>query len=256
MVSHLDVRNVLAEIAREVERPEIAGRRMDQALEAVREFQADRLAVAAREVRGDGGGFAARQAQLNEMLLALIGEIATTAEAASSDARHTDRFVRSAIAAAAHDLGDASADPCEATADDDGASAPRTRRARRTKEASEVAADGPSGVRRTPNLEEIAGGEPSDFIRPQVTARRLRIPIVGWLLGRVQARIHLLSLSYAQQVAVSQESINRTLAERVLDLVARADEQEEEIEALTLQLAVARRRIEALEVNAASASNA
>jgi hypothetical protein len=249
MVAHLDVQNVLAEIAREVERPEIAGRRMDQALEAVREFQADRLAVAAREVRGDGGGFAARQAQLNEMLLALIGEIATTAEAASSDARHADRFVRSAIAAAAHDLGEESASP-------DAASAPRTRRGRRTTEASEVAVDGPTGARRAPSVEEIAAGEPSDFIRPQLTARRLRLPIVGWLLGRAQARIHLLSLSYAQQVAVSQESINRTLAERVLDLVARGEEQEEAIEALTVQLAVARRRIAALEASVASAANA
>jgi hypothetical protein len=253
MIAHLDVQTVLAEIAREVERPEIAGRRMDRALEAVREFQAEKLAATARGVRGEGGGFAARQSQLNEMLLTLIAEIAATAEAASCDARHADRFVRSAIAAAASDLGEAPATPDEAIAAEAGAGAPRSRRPRRAMETSEFATDGPSGARRTPSLEEIATVEPSDFIRPQVTARRLRLPIVGPLLGRLQARIHLLSLSYAQQVAVAQESINRALAERLLDLTARSGEQEEAIEALTVQLAAARRRIAALEAGAASA---
>jgi len=251
MVAHLDVRNVLAEIAHEIERPAVDGRRLDDALEDVRAFQSSKLAAAMRETSGRDGAFAARQAQMNEMLLALIGEIASLADGAARDAGRASRFVHDALDSAAADLVAEGAESSNVEASRPPRSgfdaAPgRAEQARRAAE-SAAARRQPREARSAPTIDGVAAGETFDFIRPELTARRLRLPLIGGLLSRIQSRVHLLCLSYAQQVAVSQEKVNQALAERLVELTARSEEQEETIGALSVKLAIAQRRLAQLE---------
>jgi len=168
--------DILSDIEFELAQGAVLSDELSQAVQAVRQYQ--------NKLRGELFGTSqkldrqavARLFQVNDMLITVLQEMATTWHAAQLDQRRRAKPDLTTESAASMAL-DSGRDPRE--------------------------------------LERVMH---PDAIRVDLHARLLQVPLIGWLIGRIQVFLHRPALYYTTLFADRQVVVNRTLGDWTLAL--------------------------------------
>lgn len=176
-----------------------------------------------------------RQAQINDMHLTLLQEMARALRAMELDVRR---------------LGQVAPRPKEASR---GMTAPVQSPAHGTPlEPPPPARDVPPGDE--PSLDQGAFGwsdEKIDLaIKPDALTIKMDVrpsttPLIGGLMRRVRTALHDLTLFYVRQLAQKQTGINQTYGDRLIQLSRQVEDQQQQIEELMAQVTALQTRLSA-----------
>jgi hypothetical protein len=186
-----------------------------------------------------------RQFQINDMILAILGEAVEAAQDARVEARRVHGYLQQALEGdepVPTDAG-AAAKTAGRAGDDGGAAADATESAEERSPWE-------------PELDPLAAlddldGDPGDEVEWAMRPERLwltmdqrppRLPLVGSLLRRFRTALHTRVLIYAGQLGDKQSAVNRILGDHLLRLVEVARAQTQAIDSIRIRL----HRLEAL----------
>jgi hypothetical protein len=207
----LNTEDILADIEFELAQGAVGRGELGQAVQAVRQYGASLRGELLRPGRGqpDGRELASRQLQLNDMILALLGEIALAAEGVRTDWRKVHAWLTGRGAALAED----------------------------PPNAAESAA-APLASPRAVNVSEVADAMRAERLALPLDVRPAHpAPLIGPLLLRLRIALHSLTLFYTSRLAERQAAVNRAYGEALLRLADQCQAQQAEIAALRSQLA-------------------
>lgn len=183
---------------------------LGQALQTARRFHTrSRHELLSTETRGRDRDLAARQFQMDDMLLALLQEVAGRLRRLQIELHRTAGLMP---AAGAGDRTGAS----ESLA---GTSPPHL--------ADPDPGVPPGSAQRAIEIEKL---DVEAHIRP------VRLPLIGGLLTRLRATLHTLPVFYVRQLAEQQIEVNRALSESLAQVNRLLAEQQAQIEALSRQV--------------------
>ena len=189
---------------------------LGQALQTARRFHTrSRHELLSAETRGRDRNLAARQFQIDDMLLTLLQEMAGRLRRLQIELQRTAGLLPAAGAGSG-------AGEIDAVPDTD---PPRP--------AEPVPGAGPEPPESTIEIEKL---DVEAHIRP------VRLPLVGGLLTRLRAALHTLPVFYVRRLAEQQTEVNRALAESVAQVNHLLARQQAQIEALDQQVQALRAR--------------
>ncbi|HZR83356.1 MAG TPA: hypothetical protein VFD92_19840 [Candidatus Binatia bacterium] len=238
-MSRPTIRDVFGEIEFELAQGLVARPELRKALRDLRAFH--ERARADVFGRGDGGGDVdlrdalSRQFQINDMILALLGDVVEAAHEARTAAREVHGYVREVVDGDGRDdgaqvgvalesiAGAASAEDAQQRAD-----APGAPIAVAANGARRAAAD--PAIAWEPELDPLEPFDADDAdpeeeiewaMRPErlwlsMDARAARLPLVGTMLRRFRTALHTRVLIYAGQLGDKQGAVNRILGDHLL----------------------------------------
>ncbi len=228
--SSLSVQDALDDIDLELLQDTVQRDDLAQSVQSLRRLQDD-----ARRELLDGGAqldyraVAARQFQINDMLLTLVGELATRQRAVALELRLSPGAPAPAVDAVAAEAGAGLA------AEADEAAGPAER----------------SGAALVRQLDTLQACMREDALALQLEVTPTTTPLVGPLLGKLRAAVHSLVVFYSNQLAARQTEINRVFGGALQQqLLARRQAQA----AQAAELAELQRRLQALESDAGRAA--
>jgi len=183
---------------------------LGQALQAARRFHLQsRHELLSTDSRQPGRELAVRQFQINDMLLALLQEMAGRLRRLQIELQKTAGLVPAAQAGSRQP-------EIEATAGT-AAGMDRPDLAGRTLDAASGSPDG-------------AGGDKKLHVEANI--RPVHLPLIGRLLTRLRVALHTLPVFYVRQLAEQQMEVNQALGESMAQLNRLLAEQQAQIEAL------------------------
>ena len=186
-----------------------------------------------------------RQFQVDDMILAVLGEAVTAAEESRKEARRLAALVREALAEMPDDGEGA---PPEVPAE----SAPAgSRIGRAVLGALSRGKDGPRGDDPLDGVEDEEPDAEQDVewaIRPErlqvaMDPRDPGLPLVGSLFGRFRNALHSRVLIYTGHLGEKQTEVNQVLGDHLLRAISSLRRQHASIDALRLRVARVERRL-------------
>ena len=248
-VSHA-VRDVLAEVDFELAQGVVSRPDLRRAIREIRRLhEKNRNAVfggapgeeAGAEARVDLRGALRRQFQVDDMILAVLGEAVTAADESRKEARRLSALVRESLAETSLD---GVVDPGPDAAP--GRPAGRTASARPAHSPA-IDADPLDGVEDDePDAEEdIEWAIRPERLQVPMDARDPGLPLVGSVFGRFRNALHSRVLIYTGHLGEKQTEVNQVLGDHLLRAVATVRRQQATIDALRLRVARLERRVAA-----------
>lgn len=246
------VRDVLAEVDFELAQGVVARPDLRRAIREIRRLhEKNRYAVfGAASGEGDGAqatidlrGALRRQFQVDDMILAVLGEAVTAAEESRKETRRLAELVRESLAETAVD--GEHVDP-PAAGDE---ATPRSPIGRAVLGA--LAGKLEAGVDPLHGIEDEEPDADEDIewaIRPErlqvpMDPRDPGLPLVGSVFGRLRNALHSRVLIYTGSLGEKQTSVNQVLGDHLLRAIAMIRRQHATIDALRLRVARLERRI-------------
>jgi hypothetical protein len=235
MKSWLMADDVLSEIEFELVQGAISRNELGRGIQAVKAYQnkvRSEVSQAARGV-GEGREVVNRLFQLNDMLITLLQEMAAELRSVRLELRRVARMAqfappvtRAAGEPATQEDGDENVDMAAWIAT--------------------LPAGGPGGDlygRWATEAEEVENAMRSEALQVTLDVRTMPIPIIGGLIKRLRLALHNLALFYVAQLAKRQRAVNRTYGDWVLRLIQAGQQQQEQIDVLSAQVAVLQARL-------------
>jgi hypothetical protein len=218
----LTAKDVLSDIEFELAQGAISHDDLGQAVQAVRKYQtgirAEVLEISRR--RENHRQVATRLLQVNDMLIALVQEMAAAVASLRSDLRRVAQVSDTASRPAA--------DPDLPVAGEPGSGIST-----------------PTGVLPLEQIEQeldrrsfadVEDGMRSDALRVGLELQPVRVPVVGTVLQRLRAAIHGLPLFYVGRLAQRQAAVNQVYGGRILRLIELVEHQCRQIETLNARV--------------------
>jgi hypothetical protein len=234
MKSWLTAEDVLSEIEFELVQGAISRNELGRGIQAVKAYQNKVRSEVSQAARGAGEGreVVNRLFQLNDMLITLLQEMAAELRSVRLELRRVARMAQFAPPVTI-----AAGEP--ATQEDDEEDVDRA------AWIDTLPAGGP-GVdlygRWATEVEEVENAMRSEALQVTLDVRTIRIPIIGGLIKRLRLALHNLALFYAARLAKRQRAINRTYGDWVLRLIQAGQQQQEQIDVISAQVAVLQAR--------------
>ncbi len=235
MKSWLTVDDVLSEIEFELVQGAISRNELGRGIQAVKAHQNKVRSEASQAARGASESREAvnRLFQLNDMLLTLLQEMAAELRSVRLELRRVARMAQFATPATPAASGPVAEADGEETVD----------------KAAWVGAlptggqDGDLYGRWAAELEEVENAMRPEALQVALDVRAIRIPIIGALIRRSRLALHNLALFYVARLAKRQRAVNRTYGDWVLRLIQAGQQQQEQIDVLSAQVAVLQARL-------------
>ncbi len=222
--------DILHSIEFELAQSAISRTELGDGLNAVRQLQnkARTATFESNKAFTDMRAVITQQYQINDMHLTLLQELTAAVQAMQLDVRRVSQLppresrasVRpSALPTRLSDATSGSSSPVEAASVD------------------ELPGDWPDGdVMPLWSDEPIEAAMKPDLLKQKIDVRPVTTPLVGGLIRRVRAAFHSLTLFYVQQIGQKQTGVNQVYGERLLQLTALVQQQQQQIEALHAQV--------------------
>lgn len=206
--------DVLRDIEFEILQGALGDDDLGQALQAARRFHLQsRHEILSSNSTRNNRELAVRQFQINDMLLALLQEMAGRLRRLQLELHRTAGLVPEMQS-----------------------EAQRPQTAAGPSPGDQAAGGSPYGrdTALTPPPPDAAGA--SHELQVEAHIQPVRLPLLGRLLTRLRAAVHSLPVFYVQQLAEQQRDVNRTLSESTDQLTRLLAEQEAQIQALRQQV--------------------
>jgi hypothetical protein len=235
MKSWLTADDVLSEIEFELVQGTISRNELGRGIQAVKAYQNKVRSGASQAAQGAGEGreVVNRLFQLNDMLITLLQEVAAELRSVRLELRRVARMAQFAplVTRAAG----------EPATEEDG-----EENVDRVAWDGALSVGGPGGDlygRWATEVEEVENAMRSEALEMTLDVRAIRIPIIGGLIKRLRLALHNLALFYVARLAKRQRAVNRTYGDWVLRLIQAGQQQQEQIDALSAQVAVLQARL-------------
>ena len=238
MKSGLTGDDVVRDIEFELAQGALSRNELGQSIQAVRQYQnklRSELFQSSGQVSADREALS-RLFQVNDMLIAMLQEMASTLESVRFDMRQVA----------------ARASQAAATAAAVGAAAPRGATPVGAPAGEQVDASMEGDVSPSESQEEGSHWRPpvdvetamrSDALRIEPEVRAAGVPVVGGLLRRLRITLHNLVLFYVVKLARKQGTINQTYGDWILHLGQLNQRQQEKIDLLSVQVSALQARL-------------
>jgi hypothetical protein len=237
MKNWLTADDVLSEIEFELVQGAISRNELGRGIQAVKAYQNKVRSGVSQAAQGAGTGagreIVNRLFQLNDMLITLLQEVAAELRSVRLELRRVARMARFAplVTRAAG----------EPATEEDG-----EENVHRAAWVDALPIGGPGGDlygRWATEVEEVENAMRSEALEMTLDVRAIRIPIIGGLIKRLRLALHNLALFYVARLAKRQRAVNRTYGDWVLRLIQAGQQQQEQIDVLSAQVAVLQARL-------------
>jgi hypothetical protein len=235
MSDWLTTDDVLNEIEFELVQGAISRNELGRGIQAVKAHQTKvRLEVVqATQKAGDSREVVNRLFQLNDMLITLLQEMAAELRSVRLELRRVARMAQFAPSVTRGAGEPATGEDGEENVD-------------RAAWVDALPVAGPGGDlygQWATEVEEVENAARSEALQVTLNVRAIRIPIIGGLIKRLRLALHNLALFYVAQLAKRQRAVNRTYGDWVLRLIQAGQQQQEQIDVLSAQVAVLQARL-------------
>lgn len=248
-----EIRDVLAEVEFELAQGVVARADLRSAIREIRRLhEKNRHAVfgPASGAESDAGatvdlrGALRRQFQVDDMILAVLGEAVTAAEESRKETRRLADLVRESLAETDIDGGQLEEESNSSVGAAAGTTEPPKRTGARTRDVV-AGADPLAGIE---DEEPDADQDVEWAIRPErlqvpMDARDPGLPFVGSVFGRFRNALHSRVLIYTGHLGEKQTGVNQVLGDHLLRAIAALRRQHATIDALRLRVARLERRL-------------
>jgi hypothetical protein len=235
MKSWLTADDVLSEIEFELVQGAISRNELGRGIQAVKAYQNKVRSGVSQAAQGVGEGreVVNRLFQLNDMLITLLQEVAAELRSVRLGLRRVARMTQFAPP-----MTRAAVKP---TTEEDG-----EENVDRAAWVDVPPVGGPGSDlygRWVTDVEGVENAMRSEALQVTLDVRAIRIPIIGRLIKRLRLALHNLALFYVAQLAKRQRAVNRTYGDWVLRLIQAGQQQQEQIDVLSAQVAVLQARL-------------
>jgi len=227
--------DVLSEIEFELVQGAISRNELGRGIQAVKAYQNKVRSGVSQAAQGAGEGreVVQRLFQLNDMLITLLQEMAAELRSVRLELRRVAR-----MAQFAPPVTRAAAEP---PTEKDG-----EENVDRAAWVDALPVGRPGGDlygRWATEVEEVENAMRSEALQVTLDVRAIRIPIIGGLIKRLRLALHNLALFYVARLSKRQRAVNQTYGDWVLRLIQAGQQQQEQIDVLSAQVAVLQARL-------------